>query len=119
MVRLCACMSRLRLARVVRVAGSIAPDDAKKVQYTREQVAACEDPFEVEPSVPAPIRRVRRLPVVALLRILIVPAVCLLGVAVDCLEDSRGGESLQRRDHERLRIGWGADVRFGCLPRLA
>jgi hypothetical protein len=60
-VRRCACLFRLRMTRVALVAGSIAPDDARKVQYTREQVDACGDPFEVVPSVPAPIRRVRQL----------------------------------------------------------
>ena len=40
-------------------AGVIAPDDARKVEYTRQQVAALEDPFVEAPPVPAPIRRVR------------------------------------------------------------
>ena len=40
--------------------GPTTPDDAKKIQYTWEQVDTCGDPFEERPSVPAPIRRVRR-----------------------------------------------------------
>jgi hypothetical protein len=118
-VRRCACLFRWRMTRVAHVAGSIAPDDARKVQYTREQVDACGDPFEVEPSVPAPIRRVRQLFIVAGHAFVLPLVGCLLGVAVDCLEDFRRGQSVQRRCHVRLRIGWGADVCVGCLPRLA
>jgi len=88
MVGICVRFSRWHIVCTAHCISTRAPDDAKKVQYMREQVAACEDPFEVEPSVPAPIRRVRRLPVVVVMGMFVSCAVCLLGVAVDGLEDS-------------------------------